>query len=60
MTARPRRGGDVAQLVEHLVCNQKVRGSIPLVSTTLTAASLRDREKEASAQRPLYARRSVL
>ncbi len=27
------RAGDVAQLVERLVCNQKVRGSIPLVST---------------------------
>ena len=27
------RYGDLAQLVEHLVCNQKVRGSNPLVST---------------------------
>ena len=26
-------GGDVAQLVEHLVCNQEVVGSIPIVST---------------------------
>lgn len=26
--------GDVAQLVEHLLCKQKVVGSIPIVSTT--------------------------
>jgi hypothetical protein len=27
------RYGDLAQLVEHLLCKQGVRGSIPLVST---------------------------
>ena len=29
------RYGDLAQLVEHLLCKQGVRGSIPLVSTWL-------------------------
>ncbi len=29
--------GDVAQLVEHLVCNQEVVGSNPIVSTSLRA-----------------------
>jgi hypothetical protein len=28
------RPGDVAQLVEHLLCKQGVRGSSPLISTT--------------------------
>jgi hypothetical protein len=26
--------GDIAQLVEHLICIQKVSGSIPLISTS--------------------------
>lgn len=30
--------GDVAQLVEHLLCKQKVVGSIPIVSTTNSLA----------------------
>ena len=30
---RRRSSGDVAQLVEHLVCNQGVVGSSPIVST---------------------------
>ncbi len=30
-------GGDVAQLVEHLLCKQGVGGSSPLVSTRRTA-----------------------
>ena len=30
--------GDVAQLVEHLVCNQKVVGSSPIVSTMWSKA----------------------
>jgi hypothetical protein len=31
--------GDVAQLVEHLLCKQGVGGSSPLVSTTLSQVS---------------------
>ncbi len=30
--------GDVAQLVEHLVCNQEVVGSNPIVSTSVWIA----------------------
>jgi hypothetical protein len=33
--------GDVAQLVEHLVCNQGVVGSSPIVSTSSRSFSLR-------------------
>jgi hypothetical protein len=32
-TNRPSTSADVAQLVEQLICNQLVRGSIPLVSS---------------------------
>ena len=32
-------GGDVAQLGEHLLCKQKVTGSIPVISTKLVARS---------------------
>ena len=32
--------GDVAQLVEHLVCNQGVVGSSPIVSTKLVAGRI--------------------
>ena len=46
---RPRLGralarpalGDVAQLAEHRLCKAGVRGSIPLVSTTLTSGNSR-------------------
>ena len=31
--------GDVAQLVEHLLCKQKVVGSIPIVSTNKAPGS---------------------
>ena len=31
----PQKPGDVAQLGEHLLCKQRVRGSSPLVSTIL-------------------------
>ena len=31
----PQKAGDVAQLGEHLLCKQRVRGSSPLVSTIL-------------------------
>ncbi len=39
--------GDVAQLVEHLVCNQGVVGSSPIVST-IRAALARPREEQAN------------
>ena len=40
MTVTP-SGGDVAQLVEHLLCKQEVVGSSPVVSTiTVTSASV--------------------
>jgi hypothetical protein len=32
-TDQPSTSADVAQLVEQLICNQQVRGSIPLVSS---------------------------
>jgi hypothetical protein len=34
-------GGGVAQLVEHLVCNQAVVGSNPVASTTCLRCSIR-------------------
>ena len=37
--------GDVAQLVEHLVCNQGVVGSSPIVSTMRAVAATREKEK---------------
>ena len=37
--------GDVAQLAEHRLCKAGVRGSIPLVSTTLTSGNSLDRRE---------------
>src|SRR5579875_1799064 len=38
---RPTIAGDVAQLVEHLLCKQRVRGSSPLISTICALTSCR-------------------
>ena len=36
-----RTRGDVAQLGEHLLCKEGVRGSSPLISTTISARRVR-------------------
>ena len=39
----PNERGDVAQLVEHLLCKQGVRGSSPRISTKLEALISREK-----------------
>ena len=39
MVSKEILNGDLAQLVEHLLCKQGVRGSTPLVSTQVETAS---------------------
>ena len=45
-----RGDGDVAQLGEHLLCKEGVRGSSPLISTTSSAAHLRVARDETRSQ----------
>ena len=49
-TSRPRYPGGVAQLVEHLVCNQAVVGSNPVASTSSSA------QHRSAKVRPLFGR----
>ena len=44
LAAKARKEAGLAQLVEHLICNQGVRGSSPLAGTILEAAPLINRE----------------
>ncbi len=49
--------GAVAQLVEHLVCNQGVRGSNPLSSTKTTLHTLIESDLESATWRFFVAQR---